>query len=274
MSAIYTDPAKWLCRPDMDDVCDHGLDATAVGPNGGTKVEKFQLAAHPKIDCFYIYPTISTDQSGNSDFIPGADQELFVVQQQAARLGAECRVFAPIYRQVTLTALLSILGGGTPIPTDPELAYGDVLDAWKQYIANDNGGRGVIVIGHSQGASILTRLVKEEIDPNPVLRDRLVSAMLMGTSLQVPAGGGDVGCDFQNIPLYHSRNDVGCAISYGSFRANKPPPSNSLFGRSTEAGCKAACLISAVSGSTWTAEPCSIRPVAKWCCGDASSTFC
>src|SRR5438093_426315 len=59
MSTTYSDPAHWLCRPDLDDVYDHGLDATAVAPNGGTRIHRFKPARHPQIDCFYIYPTIS-----------------------------------------------------------------------------------------------------------------------------------------------------------------------------------------------------------------------
>jgi hypothetical protein len=238
-SATYVDPAHWLCRPDMDDVCDHELEATIVNANGRVKEQKFRAARKPKIDCFYVYPTISTDPGGNSDFVPGDDQELFVVRQQAARLGAECRVFAPVYRSVTLTALLAILGGN-PTPADRELAYNDVVDAWKHYIANDNDGRGVILIGHSQGAGILTELVKNEIDPSPVLRARLLSAMLLGTSVQVP-DGADVGGDFQNVPLCRSKRDVGCIISYASFRDTAPPPANSFFGVSDGAGMHAAC---------------------------------
>jgi hypothetical protein len=104
-SATYADPAHWLCRPDKDDVCDADMDATSIKANGKAKVERFRATKKPKIDCFYIYPTISTDTTGNSDLVPGDDQELFVVRQQAARLGAVCRVFAPVYRQITLTAL-------------------------------------------------------------------------------------------------------------------------------------------------------------------------
>ncbi len=37
-SAIYADPAHWLCRPDVDDVCDHDLDATVVRANGTTRI--------------------------------------------------------------------------------------------------------------------------------------------------------------------------------------------------------------------------------------------
>jgi len=245
-SAIYSDPAKWVCRPDKDDVCDHDLDATSIKATGKVKVERFKAAHKPKIDCFYVYPTISQDPGGNSDFVPGQNEEIFVAGQQAARLSAVCRVFAPVYRSVTLTALIAGLGGH-PVPTDNALADADLLDAWKQYIANDNEGRGVILIGHSQGAGRLVTLIKSEIDPNPDLRSRLVSAILLGTSLQVP-DGGDVGGDFANIPLCHSPKDVGCAISYGSFRANKPPPSNSFFGRSLSAGMKAACTNPAALG--------------------------
>src|SRR5262249_54227261 len=147
-SAIYSDKANWLCRPDKNDVCDHDLDATEIKSNGHTRIVRFKPARHPKIDCFYVYPTISTDPGGNSDLVPGDDQELFVVRQQAARLGTVCRLFAPVYRQVTLTALVANLGGTQTIPVDRNLAYNDVLDAWKHYIANDNQGRGVLLIGH------------------------------------------------------------------------------------------------------------------------------
>src|SRR5690606_25406660 len=184
-------------------------------------------------------PTISLDETGNSDLVPDEDEELFVVRQQAARLGSVCRVFAPVYRQITLTALVGRMSG-QDIPSDRALAYGDVVDAFKHYIANDNHGRGFILIGHSQGAGHLTALVRDEIDQNPVLRERLVSAMLLGTSLQVPVGR-DVGGDFQRVPLCRRATQTGCAISYVTFRSTAPPPENSLFGGSREPGLQAAC---------------------------------
>lgn len=238
-SETYADPDHWVCRPDVDDPCDREMETTFIAGDGGVEVEPWAPAADPQIDCFYLYPTISTDQSGNSDFVAGEDQEIFVARQQAARLGSVCRVFAPVYRQVTLTALVGALTGN-PIPADSALADADILDAWKHYIANDNDGRGVLLIGHSQGASRLITLIRNEIDPNPALRDRLVSAMLLGTNFQVPVGA-DVGGHFANIPLCHTSSDLGCVISYVSFRATAPPPSNSRFGRSLQEGWQAAC---------------------------------
>ena len=238
-SAIYADPDHWLCRPDKDDVCDHELDATVIEADGRTHVERWRPALRPTFDCFYVYPTISTDRTGNSDLVPGDDQELFVVRQQAARLGSVCRVFAPVYRQLTLTALLGQLSGSST-EVDRTLPYADVVDAWKHYLANDNHGRGVVLIGHSQGAGLLAQLIANEIDPDPAVRDLLISGILLGTSVQVPRGG-TIGAAFENVPVCRKRDDVGCVISYASFRESAPPPANSFFARSTQEGWEAAC---------------------------------
>jgi len=250
-SAVYEDPAHWVCHPDTLDPCDADLAATVVAESGETTVEVWAPTPTPAFDCFYLYPTISTDMSGNSDLIPAAAEEIYVTRQQAARLGSVCRVFAPVYRQITLTALVAALGGA-PIPADSALADADVLDAWKHYVANDNGGRGVLLIGHSQGAGRLITLIRNEIDANPVLRARLVSAVLLGTSFQVP-DGADVGGSLANIPLCRRGEDTGCVISYASFRATAPPPENSRFGRSLQPGWKAACTNPAQLASGTTA---------------------
>jgi hypothetical protein len=79
--------------------------------------------------------------------------------------------------------------------------------------------------------------------------------MLLGTGLQVPVGG-DVGGDFATVPLCRSRRQTGCAISYASFRATAPPPANSLFGGSEQAGWEAACTNpAALAGGSGTLHP-------------------
>jgi hypothetical protein len=230
----YANGRHWICHPQSatEDVCSRDLTTTIVEADGRTRVEPHAKATDPPIDCFYVYPTISNDQGFNSDLEPAEDNEIWATLNQVARLNSTCRVYAPVYRQLTISSLLSRQAGSA----DPEAnnraretAYADVLAAWKHYVANENDGRGVILVGHSQGAGVLRRLVAEEIDDQPLLRDRLVGAYLLGTTVAVPPEK-DVGGDFDNVPLCRSADQTGCVITYASFPASSPPPDNSLFG--------------------------------------------
>ncbi|HEV2532044.1 DUF3089 domain-containing protein [Phenylobacterium sp.] len=238
----YSKDAAWLCRPGKTDgnACGYDLTTTVVQASGKESVEHFKADPRAPIDCFYVYPTVSNDPGVVSDMNPGPE-EVNVVKVQFARLGAKCRLFAPLYRQVTLTALRAGMGG-KPLPgqSDPKwrkLGYDDVVDAWNYYLAHDNHGRGVVLVGHSQGSGVLTQVIKNEIDGKPVQK-KLVSAILMGTRLPVDAGK-DTGL-FQHIPLCRQSRQTGCVIAYASFRDTVPPPANSLFGKA-EGGRIAAC---------------------------------
>ena len=242
-SEVYADPANWICRPDQDDLCDGGLDSTVVDADGTLTEQPWSADPDAPIDCFYVYPTISTDPEAISDMVPG-DAERFVTLNQAARLGEVCRVFAPVYRQRTLAGLSGALAGSglTTTTVAGELTPGesDVRDAFAHYMANDNQGRGVVLIGHSQGASVLRGLIRDEIDGDEQVRDRLVAAYLAGSALSVPPGE-DVGGDFSNVALCRSEDQIGCAVSWASFRSDAPPPADSLFGKPRSGDGVAAC---------------------------------
>jgi hypothetical protein len=254
-SDLYADDANWLCRPGKaDDVCARDLDATVVNADGSTEVVPHEVAEDPSIDCFYVYPTTSYDTEINSDLVPGESEEIVTVLNQAARLTSTCRVFAPVYRQVTLGGI----GGDADAPegVDPRaVAYGDVLDAFRQYVANESDGRGFVLIGHSQGAGHLKTLIAEEIDGEQALRDRLVGAYLLGSGVGVPEGEL-VGGSFQEVPLCEATDQVGCVVTYASFRATSPPPDDSLFGRARDGEGEAGCVNpGSPSGGSATLSP-------------------
>ncbi len=240
----YSKPETWLCRPGRTaasgDACAAAnLSTTIVAANGKLKPEK-KWKANPKapIDCFYVYPTVSLDTTANSDMNPGPEERNVIVHQ-FARFASQCLVYAPMYRQVTLTALRANMTG-RPMPVDRALGYNDVRDAWNYYLQHDNKGRGVVLIGHSQGSGVLTMLIRDEIDGKPA-QAKLISALLLGTNLAVPKGK-DVGGAFRNIPLCRSASQTGCAVAYASFRAKEPPPKNTLFGRVAGDGMASACV--------------------------------
>ncbi len=228
---------NWLCRPDRADACAVDQKVTRVGPDGSLKVEPRPRSSKPVADCFYVYPTTSLDQNPISDMVANADENDRIAAQ-FARFGNVCRPFAPIYRQVTLTALRARLRG-EKVDWDEERGYRDIRDAWREYLTHDNRGRPFVLIGHSQGANVLKRLIAEEIDGKPIQR-RLLSAMLPGTSLLVPKGK-DVGGDFKSIKLCRAASQTGCAIVWASYRDTTPPPANALFGVSRDPTMEAAC---------------------------------
>jgi hypothetical protein len=128
-----------------------------------------------------------------------------------------------MYPQLTLSAIEKRIS-----PQAAATAYLGVLSAWNDYLTHFNKGRGVVLIGHSQGASLLIALIKREIDPNAAERHLLVSALLMGGNVTVPTGQV-VGGDFAHIPACQSSTQTGCVVAYSTF--SSPPPADSFFGR-------------------------------------------
>ena len=236
----YANPDNWLCRPGLPaekDACAVDLSTTIITADGKTTLEPWSAEPNAPIDCFYVYPTVSTDPGGNATMLPGPEEKA-VIRAQFARFASKCRPYAPLYRQATLTSIRAA-AIGQPIPVDRAMVYNDILDAWNYYLAHDNHGRGVVLIGHSQGAGVLTLLIKAEIDGKPI-QSHIVSALLLGTNLAVPKGQ-DVGGRFDHLPLCHAANQTGCVITYVSFRATQPPTPDGRFGHVPGDNMRAAC---------------------------------
>lgn len=216
-------PSLWLCGPAAeDDACLGDLDATVVAADGSRSLEPFTYAQDPPVDCFYVYPTVS-EASATTAPLEVSDAERFVAQAQAARFGAVCQVVAPVYRQVTLAGLLTSFRDAT----QRAIGYGDVLAAFEEHVAA--GDRPYVLVGHSQGAQVLTQLIAERIEGDPDLHARLVSALLLGGEVEVP-WDADVGESFQVTPACTATEQIGCVVAYNAFA--EEPPLGALFGRS------------------------------------------
>ncbi len=242
----YAKPESWLCRPGRTDACSIDLTTTALSANGSRKVETWASARNPAVDCFYVYPTVSRDTASYSDMQAG-DEERDVVRTQFARFGSICRQYAPLYRQVTVPGLGRMFASPqSGLSMNRGTNYDDVLAAWNYYLANDNKGRGVVLISHSQGSYILDELIRSEIDGKPA-QSLVVSALLIGANVAVPKGK-EVGGSFQSMPLCRRDDQTGCVISFVSFRSTVPPSSRALFGRVGGEGMQAACTNPAALG--------------------------
>jgi hypothetical protein len=234
----------------------------AVTSSRSRSLQPTAPAATSPFDCFYVYPTVSSEAGPNAD-LSVQPPETYVAEDQAARFSAVCEVWAPMYRQVTTGALFT--GGLAAINT----AYQSVVAAWDYYLQHYNHGRPVVFIGHSQGAAMLIRLLSERVDPKSALRARLVVAIVAGGNLQVPTGER-VGATFKNIPLCTTKAKAGCAIAYSTFGSR--PPADAIFGRpgtgvslmslqTAAAGEQVACVNpAALSGGPGPLSPYFVRP--------------
>jgi Protein of unknown function (DUF3089) len=262
-SANSIAPTVWLCRPGLaKDPCTPSL-TTTVATATGQKVSVVHTptAADPLFDCFYVYPTVSDQKTANANLTIDPT-ERSIALYQAARYSHDCRVYAPMYRQLTLSAI-----GGSVSASAATVAYDDVLNAWATYLRKYNHGRGVVLIGHSQGAFVLRKLMASQIDPHPKFRRLLVSAVLMGGNVTVKQGS-DVGGDFKHIPACHSATQVGCVIAFSTFDA--VPPHGSLFGRTTAKGLRVLCTNpAALGGGSGLLDP--VFPTAPFAPGSTIS---
>jgi len=252
----------WLCRPGQaDDPCTSSLATTVIAASGARSIVNATPSGTTQFDCFYIYPTVSTEIGPNADLQVQSSERL-AAQEQASRFSTLCRVWAPMYRQETLVALLS---SGVAATVKAEgVAYASLLAAWQDYLAHDNDGRPIIFIGHSQGAAMLIRLLTGQFDANSSLRRRLVSAIILGGNVTV-ANGRTSGGTFHNIPACTSASQTGCVIAYSSFPSQ--PPATSLFGipgqgvsiqsgQTTTKGVEVLCVNPAsLSGGSGALEP-------------------
>jgi hypothetical protein len=278
----YSNRNLWACLPGNNpDECHDPLDATEILKNNSTQLVKHVPATDPPYDCFYVYPTVALGGNGNMTDFSDISLVLDPLVAQAARFTRLCTLYAPLYRQVSL-AIPSGAPAGSDAGAAPDggsakdggatdagnakdgsfgngsvgvtgnaaLGYGDVKASFQYYMAHYNKGRKFVLMGHSQGTAMLTQLMTELFDTDANLRGQLISALLIGGSIQVP-NGQNVGGTFKNIPICTKPAQVGCVVAYNSFAQTAPPPANTLFGRGTQAGWMNACTDPAVlAGNT------------------------
>src|SRR5690242_15193965 len=89
------EPTLWLCRPGMaQNPCEGDLETTVVAPNGSRSVQPFKPAADPKIDCFYVYPTVSGAATTNAP-LASAPELVSTARAQASLFASVCRLYVP-----------------------------------------------------------------------------------------------------------------------------------------------------------------------------------
>lgn len=203
----YTQLDHWAAHPDK-------VSSAQLVPEGLD-----EPAADPEADVFFVYPTMlfskahwnaPLDHTRTNEFV-----DHMILPGQASIFNANCRIFAPRYRQVTFYTFLEASPNSH---SALHLAYQDVLMAFNHYIEHENKGRPFFIAGHSQGSLLSLRLLEDIIDPT-VLKDQLIAAYLIG--FQIPKD--KLGRTINHIKAATRNNDTGCIVAYDSFGINGGP---------------------------------------------------
>lgn len=210
-AADYTKPDAWSRRPAGS--FDTASEAAA---NGKARTVPAKGRSTKPAAAFYVHhTTYGGNERWNAAYddpavAPGVDA---VVLGQGSTLEACCDLWAPRYRQASIVAL----GIGT-LPYD--LAYLDVLAAFREFLAH-NPGRPIVLMGHSQGALHVQRLVTEVVDRDPALAKRLVVAYVVG----IPVPTALYAKTLTRVRACESARQTGCVAVWATYS-----PSNANVG--------------------------------------------
>lgn len=192
----YADAANWLSRP--------GIEGGSQWLPEGVQHEKAGNAA-----IFYVHPTTYLRRDRwNAPLEPSGDTEFrtrLFVQSQASAFNSDGDIWAPRYRQAAFGAFLL---NSQDARKALDLAYSDVSTAFDRFLG-EAANRPIILAAHSQGALLLSRLLK---DQGAKLKGRVVAAYIVGWPISTKADLPALG-----LPPCHSPSQTGCLLSWMSF---------------------------------------------------------
>jgi pimeloyl-ACP methyl ester carboxylesterase len=181
-----------------------------------------------KVDIFYLYPTAWTSTDPDNPHVCAIDEPTMLTQapqafaRQATAFQTVGNIYAPFYRQDNGSSIdrLNVIAG---IPTL------DAIAAFDYYIKHFNNNRPYILVGHSQGATVLSNLLSEYMKDHPDVYSRMVAAYVIGNPITDAYLAANPHLKFAEGP-----DDTGVIISYNTqadyFFTQAPPiPTNPVL---------------------------------------------
>jgi len=181
-----------------------------------------------KVDIFYLYPTAWTSTDPDNPHVCAIDEPSMLIKapeafaRQATAFETVGNIYAPFYRQDNGSSInrLEVIAG---IPTS------DAVAAFDYYIKHFNNNRPFILVGHSQGATILNNLLAGYMKDNPDVYSRMIAAYVIGHPITAAYLADNPHLKFATGP-----DDTGVIISYNTqadyFFTQAPPiPTNPVL---------------------------------------------
>lgn len=162
------------------------------------------------VDVFYLYMTAWTSTDPANPHICAIDEPAMLIKapeafaQQATAFETVGNIFEPFYRQDNGSSInrLEVIAG---IPTL------DARAAFDSYIKHFNNNRPFILVGHSQGATVLSNLLSAYMKDHPDVYSRMIAAYVIGHPITTAYLADNPHLKFAEGP-----DDTGVIISYNT----------------------------------------------------------
>lgn len=209
----YAQPAMWFSHPDTAEA----NNPVRWRPEGAlsTPAAAEDDATRPAV--FFVHPTSFLDRSAWNASLEDAqsqDRAKLYLRGMASAFGDSGEVWAPRYRQATFGAFLTDAPeAGRAI----DAAYRDVDQAFTAFLDGAGPERPIVLAGHSQGALLLLRLLRERIAGTP-LKDRVAMVYAIGWPISVAHDLPALG-----FPACTAPDQARCVMAFVSFAEPADP---------------------------------------------------
>jgi hypothetical protein len=211
-SNAYADPGMWYSRPGMGaaDPARYLPKGASARATGGDYAVFF---VHPTS---YIRPAIGADAPWNA---PLGDKEAeararLFLRGMASPFADAGEIWAPKYRQAVFGAFLT----DKPEASQAlDLAYRDVAQAFDFFVATIDNDEPIVLAGHSQGALMVLRLLREKVVGTP-LEKRIAMVYPIGWPISVAHDLPALG-----LPACATPEQAGCIVTWSSFAEPADP---------------------------------------------------
>jgi hypothetical protein len=213
----YDSPALWYSRPGIGVSDPSRWQPAFAGQENPPPV----LAKPPqRLAVFFVHPTSYVNRaSWNAPLENSGDPEAeriarIYLRGMASPFNDASEIWAPRYRQATFGAFLTDAAEGKQAIS---AAYADVREAFRFFLSSLDPKTPIVLVGHSQGALHVKRLLAKEVKGTPTAA-RLVAAYVIGwpvsTLHDLPVMG---------IPACAAPEQTGCVLSWSSFAEPADP---------------------------------------------------
>lgn len=168
-----------------------------------------QTASDQPVDIFFVHPTTYEGRRWNAGIDnkdAAARLSKLMIPNYAGPFETVGRVFAPRYRQASLYTQITLREDARDARA---FAYRDVKAAFDSYLARDNAGRMLVIVGVEQGGLLASRLATEALVQHPDLKSRLAAVYLIETAEPASLHGPDAA-----LPACTTRNQAACVVAY------------------------------------------------------------